>query len=742
MNCLDFFFAPLRRWPLAVVLVGLALGLGWVVLAGAAGPVFWDYPAASSFAELDLDGIGLDRFGRLTPGLAAEVIFAGAPEVFWCAVPDDSGGLFAASGHSGQIWHLDHSGTGRLLAALPEPEVLSLLRLGSQLFAGCGPDGLLFRVSPDGETEIWADLAEGYIWALVAGDKGEIFVAAGAPAALYRVTRRLEVERLATFPAANVLDLARTDTGDLLIGTQGPGLVYRLDPDRPAERRVLFEAGQEEIRQFLTGPDGAWHLLAMSRRSETAAGAAAQPGAMNVGGNHGQGNGGNGRGDLPERAALFRLGPDDLVNQVWAGDVTLLTAAYCPRWGWLAAGAQEEQDAQATLHSLKPPRGIRPLATWDGGDVFALMLQAEGEGREEVVLCQANPGRLVRLTDRPSAFAVAVSEPLDGGVPIRWGRLRWEGVAPRGAELKWSVRGGARSVPDDTWTEWSEPWTETDHEIPLPPSRFLQWRLEIGGQRAGAAVAAVTISGWEPNLPPAIFQFELQPEGEMHLGGLLSREENVTETFGRGLRAEYTVTSRLDRRAGLSRAAPARPLRTFTWLATDPNEDRLVFRLEYQRLGELTWRPLRAETSEFLGSWDTSSVPDGTYVVRLVASDKPDNPAGEVLTSERVSAPLTVDHTPPEITRFKVRRTDRGLAISFRATDAASPLAEAWVELPGGGSERLDPEDLICDSLAETFAVELDFPRPDRPAPPEPWRVRVEVADRLGNVAAEEGEAR
>jgi hypothetical protein len=222
----------------------------------------------------------------------------------------------------------------------------------------------------------------------------------------------------------------------------------------------------------------------------------------------------------------------------------------------------------------------------------------------------------------------------------------------------------------------------------------------------------------------------------------MSHDDNITETFPSGLRVEYSMSSRQQRKAGLFEAAPARPLRTFLWRADDPNGDRLEYQLSYQRLDEQTWRPVDEKTQESVQTWDTATVPDGLYVVRLTACDDPDNPLGEALCTSELSEPLRVDTTPPEISKFQVKRIPTGLRLSFEARDASSPLSEAWLELPDGTQERLDPVDGICDSREERFDREVPFPPAGEPEPPEPWRVRVEVSDRLGNVAAEEGEAK
>ncbi len=712
-----------------------------VPTSGVAGPVYWDYPQGIDFEELDLQGVALDHYGRLIPGLAVEVLLTGGPEIFWVAAPDGRDGLYAASGHGGQIWKLDTDGQSRLLVTLPEPEVFSLLPVGSDLFAGGGPNGLLYRCHSQSEAEVWVDLNESYIWAIARGDRNEIYLAAGSPATVYIVKERLQPQRLAVLPAANALDLAVTAEGQVLVATQGPGLIYQLDPSDPEKLVMLYETDQEEVRQFLSGSDDIWYALALSRQNGEEGGQGPRQENSELMTSE-VGFTGKGRKESQVKSVLYRIGTDGVVTAHWSGESVLLSVAYTETWGWVGAGAQDEKSNRAALLMLEPPAGSRPVATWDAGDVLHLLPRRIKDGSEEIVACLAHPGQVLRLSNRPATAATAVSQPIDGGQPIHWGRLRWEGTLPEGAKLQWSVRGGARSLPDQTWNAWSETWSEQDHAVSLSPCRFLQWRVEFTGRKPGATVDAVTVSGYEPNGAPQIMQFELLSEGELTNGGMLSREENVTETFANGLKAEYSVTSKQSRRTSLLRAAPVRPLRTFTWLALDPNDDQLEFQLEYRRLDEQTWRSVGPASSELVGSWNTASVPDGKYVVRLTASDRPANGHAEALTCVRTTAPITVDHTPPEIRKFKVRRTESGFSLGFQAADAASPLAEAWFELPDGARERAAPIDGVCDSQEEHFALEVAYPRADVPAPAEPWRIRVEVADRLGNVTAEEGEAR
>ncbi len=736
-----------------------------------AGPVFWDYPVTVPFERCELAGAGLDAYGRLAPGLRAEAIPLEGPEVVWCLVPDGEGGAWGGSGHDGELWRFPRDGAPRRLARLPEPELFALARVGGALFAGGGPDGLIFRVTSDGTVEAWADLPEQFVWALAVTPDGHLYAAVGSPAAVYRIDGRFDVTKLTELPAANAMDLAFTAEGRLLVATQGPGLIWEIDPARPAGARVLQETPQDEVRQLVAGPDGAWYALAMTRGGGGAEGEAAftpTPGGLlpaepDTGGANvetavrgrtprvGRVSRARGRSATdfggapspgPDRTAIYRIGRDGVVASVWGGNVPIVAIAHTGRWGWVGAGVRDQARAQFALFALGVPGSARPLATWEGGDPIDLLAVSAGDGAPRLWVAQARPGRIIRLSDQPAEAAAAVAPPIDGRVSIRWGRLRWEGESRDGARVRLAVRGGPRAVPDATWSEWSEAWSDNDHAIALPPSRFLQWRAEFTGGDASANLEAVTVSGYEPNVAPRILRFDLQLPGELTVGGPLEDGGGVTESFPSGLRVEYNIESRRDRRAEPLAAARVRPLRLFTWQAWDANDDRLVYTLAYQRVGEEAWQPLGTETFETLKTWDSAGVPDGLYVVRLTAGDRPDNPPREALTVEQLSAPLLVDNTPPTVSGFQVARTAGGLKVSARVVDAASPLAEAWLELPDGRTIRFDPADGICDSRAEDFAAEFVFPEPGGVATAGPWRVRAGFVDRSGNVGRAEGETR
>ncbi len=730
-----------------LMLLLLALLLPNAVLA--AGPIYWDWPSDRSFDELELAGAAIGESGHLTAGLSARSQSPAGPEVFWLAVPDGQGGFYTGTGHGGEVHHTTAGGENRLVAQLETTEVFSLHLLpDGDLLAGCGPEGHLYRINPDGDSRLVATVPGGYVWAMAQAENSkQVWLATGSPAGLYRFDTAAEklTEEL-DLPAENTLDLRFTAGGELLLATQGPGLVYRYEIGQDPE--LLFEAPQDEVRQFIAGPEGELFALALHTAEDamsalagraTTAQPAPSPALMPM----------LAMSEIPEiaPAGLYRISADGSVEAWWVGSFEVMTAAWSPRWGWLAGGQIADDGGYATLHRLTPPQGAHTLARWEGGDVLNILVPAAEQ--DDLIVCQAHPGAVVSLGDAGDQPRTALSPALDGGQIVNWGRLTWWGDGGDG-DLKWSVRGGNRSVPDDSWTSWSKSWRDSDHEIDLPPSHFLQWRVEFPSEDAASdwKVVEVSVSAWQDNKAPIIADFRLEHLKDLHMGGMINGGENVTQRFRSGLQAEFSRNMVPNDWAGPDRGAQGRSVRIFTWQGVDPNGDRVSYRLDYQRAGDKAWRPVSTrrpgvyETSETLASWDTSEVPDGMYNLRLTASDRHDNPEHLAQESAKLLGPLLLDNTAPKLSGLKVKSTPTGFVVKCRADDTHTAVAGARVVLPDGSIERLDPTDRICDSLREDFAAEVAWPREGSPEVPKPWQIKIEVRDLGGNLTSQMGAVR
>jgi hypothetical protein len=187
------------------------------------------------------------------------------------------------------------------------------------------------------------------------------------------------------------------------------------------------------------------------------------------------------------------------------------------------------------------------------------------------------------------------------------------------------------------------------------------------------------------------------------------------------------------------------------WSAHDDNDDNLVYSVYYRGEGERDWKLLKAGLTDKFYSFDSGLLPDGSYTVKVVASDAPSHTPEEALSDEKESPRFEVDNTPPRIENLTARREGQQLHITFHSTDDFSPIKRAEYSVDAGEWQFLEPVGQLSDAktLNYDFNTLLAPPPPAGEDQPEPKRARgktnapprtehivvVRVYDRYDNVA-------
>ena len=159
----------------------------------------------------------------------------------------------------------------------------------------------------------------------------------------------------------------------------------------------------------------------------------------------------------------------------------------------------------------------------------------------------------------------------------------------------------------------------------------------------------------------------------------------------------------------LGRQVYRKGLRTFVWTARDLNSDVLRFDVLYRLEGgsalEDAWHPLKRNTTATIFTWDTTSVPDGTYLVRVVASDAISNTPDSVRTGGRNTNAIVIDNSPPRIIIESPVSTATDATVAFTVIDATSPIDRVEYTTDGEQWQIIYPQDGIPDSPEERFAI-------------------------------------
>jgi hypothetical protein len=158
----------------------------------------------------------------------------------------------------------------------------------------------------------------------------------------------------------------------------------------------------------------------------------------------------------------------------------------------------------------------------------------------------------------------------------------------------------------------------------------------------------------------------------------------------------------------LGRRTYQKGLQTLVWHAEDENDDELAFDVLYRREGDATWKVLRKDLTEPILVWDTTTVPNGTYVVKIVASDAPSNSPAAALTGELESTAFDIDNTPPEIVVGPTRVENNRTILTFDVKDDQSPVQRVEYSQDGLQWRSVFPVDGIADAKTEHYVVTVD----------------------------------
>jgi len=247
-------------------------------------------------------------------------------------------------------------------------------------------------------------------------------------------------------------------------------------------------------------------------------------------------------------------------------------------------------------------------------------------------------------------------------------------------------------------------------------------------------LTSVTAAYLQRNLRPQVRSITIYPPGivfqkpfttgEPELAGFDDQSTPDRKLAAAAMASQQSVTGS----PTIGRRTYQKGLETLVWKADDDNDDEMVFDVLYRREGETEWKTLRKALADFILVWDTTTVPNGTYFVKIVASDSPSNPLATALTGEMDSAAFDVDNSPPVIAISGVR-TERGhTVIVFDVKDDHSPVKLVEFSEDGQRWRGVFPMDGIADSRAEHYELPIEGEM-------DPRGITLRATDSMNNIS-------
>jgi len=689
---------------------------------------FWRQSSYEDFEKGTPKGVALRSDGRLVPAPRFEQLADPNLAYLWALATDSHGRVYAAGGSTAKVLRLDAKGETTTVFESSEMSAQALaFDAHDNLYVATSPDGKIYKVTPKGEKSVFFDPQRKYIWAMVFGRDGTLYVGTGDKGEIFAVAPDGKGQVFYKTEETHVRSLAVDSNGRLFAGTEPNGLVLRVEQNAKTKALrgfVVYETAKKEVTSLLA--DGTGNVYAAAVGDKTPSTLPAQPVTTQPTPQVLPGATGpmitfsvNPQTIFTPFPALgggsdvYRFGPDGEPQRLWSSRDELVYAVALDPQGKLLLGT----GGRGVIYQLEGDEVFANIAKTFSGQVTCFARRSGGE----IVAGGANPGKVFALGPAAEPEGVYESQVYDSKLFSTWGRLTWWGDnGSTAGHVAFYLRSGNTSDPSTYWSQWVGPFHDPNGEpVNLPPGRFVQWKAVFQDGAPGINVAWVSVAYFPKNVAPVIDSIILQNPGirvqsPMGLTMPPGQAQPVQLRMppppplpGLNLFPQPVPAPQVQKFEPPPQGFQQRGWQSVLWGAHDDNDDDLIFSVYFRGEHETEWKLMKDKIDARFYSWDTNTMPDGAYYLKVVASDSPSNPPDEALTSERVSDRFVIDNAPPDILNLRATVTGTAAEARFEARDSASMLSRAEWSLDGGDWKLVLPAGRLSDARQESYSIAL-----------------------------------
>jgi sugar lactone lactonase YvrE len=731
----------MRRILVTVVVVaGSCLPPG---LANAQGTKLWSVGRYDEMEKGTAEGVAIRSDGRLEAGPASSLLYATGKSYVWSMTSDAAGdgylGLGGTASGSATVMKVTLDGKASQIFEGKELAVQAVrLTADGSVLVATSPDGKVYRVPASGGAAApvvvfdpaMTEEKPKYLWDLAVGKGGEVYVAAGAPAVVYRVPAGGgKAEVLFKTADQHIRCLLLGADGTLWAGSDGSGVIYKFAPWTPgAKPFAVYAAGRREITSLAMDAAGNVYAAGVGTKGHTTLPPLPVTGSVGISITFVQPGSSTAAGSntlVPDGSEIYRIAVDGSPQKLLTLKDDVVYALAVRNGSLLAATGNRGRVYRVDTDDAGRFTDVAHLEAAQG--------MAFAPVKDGLLVATSNSGKVFRLGDAVATAATYTSDVFDAQGFTQWGRAEIRAGAAAGFDL--FVRSGNVESPLMGWSEWAK--VGGDGGFTVPAGRFVQWKAVL---RSGGTVDSVALNYLQKNVTPVVDEVLVQPGARVTANAGTPNAGTVQITFPPAAGTPPAVTFSPDASSQPLTAQKDKTAVTVRWTAHDDNGDDLMFAVWYRGVGEANWRLLKDKISEKVYSFDSALLPDGSYAVKVVASDAPVHTDAEALTGERVSEVFVVDTTPPVpggVTASMVAGTPMKIHATLEARDATSPIAHAEYSLDAGPWQYLEPVGKVSDSLTERYDFVVAVPSATAPvADAKEHVLAVRVYDRYENVVA------
>jgi sugar lactone lactonase YvrE len=734
----------MRRIVVTVLVAASVLLPG---LAGAQGTKLWSVGRYDEMEKGTAEGVAIRSDGRLEPGPTTSLLYATGKSYVWSMTSDAAGngylGLGGTASGSAVVMKVTPEGKAAQIFEGKELAVQAVrVAADGSVLVATSPDGKVYRVPASGGTSApvvvfdpsMMEEKPKYLWDLAVGKGGEVYVAAGAPAVVYRVPAGGgKAEVLFKTADQHIRCLLLAPDGTLWAGSDGSGVIYKFATQTAgAKPFAVYAAGRREITALAMDAAGNVYAAGVGTKGHTALPPLpvtgnvgmtitfVQPGSSTAAGSNTL---------VPDGSEIYKIAVDGSPQKLLTLKDDVVYALAVRNGSLLAATGNRGRVYRVDTKEAGRFTDVAHLEASQG--------MAFAPGKDGLLVATSNSGKVFRLGDAVASNATYTSEVFDAQGFAQWGRAEVRAGAASGFDL--FVRSGNVESPLMGWSEWAR--VGADGGLNVPAGRYVQWKAVL---RSGGTVDSVALNYLQKNVAPVMDEIVVQPGARVTATPAALNAATVQVALPAAAGAAPAVTFSPDASSQPLTAQKDKTAVTVRWAAHDDNGDDLMFAMWYRGVGEANWRLLKDNISEKAYSFDSALLPDGSYEVKVVASDAPVHTDAEALTGEKVSEVFVVDTTPPVpgvLTATMVAGTPAAthpmIHATLEARDATSPIAHAEYSVDAGPWQYLEPVGKVSDSLTERYDFTVAVPAATAPVTDAKEHVlAVRVYDRYENVAA------
>ncbi|MHB0999501.1 MAG: SpoIVB peptidase S55 domain-containing protein [Armatimonadota bacterium] len=676
----------------------------------------WKQTSRIDFLTGTMEGLSASTGDLLTIAGSVQPLWTSDDTYAWSIIPDGNGNLLAGTGNKGIIYRIDAQGKASVFYDSPELQVHSLVMdTAGNVYAGTSPNGMIYKIDPSGKASVFYDAVEKYITAMAFDGSGNLFAAVGDGCRVYKISLDGKSSVALDSSESHALSLAVDKSNNVYVGTGQNGIIYKIADNSSAT--VLYDAAEEVVTSLAVNKDGILYA----------------------------GTGAKGM--------IYKLAPNASPKVIYDKAGQTIT-------GMCA-------DADGTIYAVNASGVYRIVADDkvcmldNKHDIQFLSVTASG-GR--VYTGTGNVGSIY-FADMAAQTGKYESPVHDCGSVSNWGVLSWTADTPKASTIQLRTRSGNVAEPDATWSQWSDAHKETGSIISSPSARYIQYQVEMKSDGPDASPVlkdlsivyltknqAPTITMTSPNGPEKwskkkvikwkgtdpdkdTLTYELfisgdkgqtwtplsngvKPVDEKKPADVKPQGKNAVDIPNEAVLVRTTDPDQAmaqlsdelakhpeipqDMKDKILAEAPG----MIQEMITKANKSRSTVKAE-RAIQEAPGKSVSNSTKETSFDLDTAKHTDGSYLIKVVCSDKLSNPV-DPLSAEAISDTVAIINKAPKLFVFKKSMTvqaDKSVKIDGAAYQDLAAVTGIQYKVDSGDWTAAVPSDGIYDTVFEAFSI-------------------------------------